>query len=155
MKPLTYSEAFEEWTRQHSISALIDVVSSVDHALGNVHSGYWIASDGSWWLVSVSDANGTESFGRSNRTVEMNNWRATKTTGIVDLGFGWTIDTWYDRHTRSYVTQLKHDGCQIGDASIYGTKAGIRGAVDAKRKEHLQINGREDREDVIRRLCRE
>lgn len=53
-------------------------------------------------------------------------------TGKVDLHFGWEIETWYDRHTRLYVTQLKFEGNQIGDA-IYGTKDGVRKAVDEKR----------------------
>lgn len=55
-------------------------------------------------------------------------------TGVNDLGFGWTIDVWYDRHTRSYVIQLKKDGNQIGDAIYIGSKLGVAGAVDAKRK---------------------
>jgi hypothetical protein len=34
-------------------------------------------------------------------------------------------ESWYDRHTRSYVTQLKDEcGNQIGDAAYDGTKAG-------------------------------
>ena len=35
------------------------------------------------------------------------------------------VESWYDRHTRSHITQLK-DGCgnQIGDAAYDGTKAG-------------------------------
>jgi hypothetical protein len=41
------------------------------------------------------------------------------------------IDTWYDRHCRSYVTQLKDsNGFQIGDANYDGTKESRDWSVD-------------------------
>lgn len=31
---------------------------------------------------------------------------------------GWRVETWYDRHTRNWVSQLKDDnGNQVGDAT--------------------------------------
>lgn len=41
------------------------------------------------------------------------------------------IDTWYDRHTRSYVVQLKdREGNQLGEAEYYGNKDDRDRAVD-------------------------
>ena len=44
----------------------------------------------------------------------------------IHLSGGYYIETWYDRHTRSWVSQLKdREGSQLGDAEYSGTKAGV------------------------------
>lgn len=45
----------------------------------------------------------------------------------IYLSHGCQVQTWYDRHTRSWVTALKDmEGNQIGDASYDGDKDGIQ-----------------------------
>lgn len=50
--------------------------------------------------------------------------------------FGGTVETWYDRQTRNWVTQLKDTkGNQVGDAAFSGTK------LEAFEVDHLDKMG--------------
>lgn len=57
----------------------------------------------------------------------------------LDMG-GHTIETWYDRHTRSWISQLKDpNGAQLGDAEYAGTKAGIAIGVELLQRQFHQL----------------
>jgi len=49
---------------------------------------------------------------------------ASKTTTLAN---GFTVETWWDRHTQQYITQLKDAvGQQMGNASFDGERASAR-----------------------------
>lgn len=48
-----------------------------------------------------------------------------------------TIESWYDRKSRNWITQVKdHEGNQIGDAHYNGTKSGKQYSEKMLKKEH-------------------
>lgn len=44
----------------------------------------------------------------------------------IELDDGFCVETWYDKHTRSWISQLKNkEGDQIGDAEYDGTSLSV------------------------------
>lgn len=44
----------------------------------------------------------------------------------IELNDGWYVETWYDKHTKNWISQLKdNNGFQIGDAEYDGTSLSV------------------------------
>jgi len=63
----------------------------------------------------------------------------------IALDGGWSVQSWYDNKTRTWVSQLKdHEGNQVGDACFDGTSSGVKSSqkslVDRFYKDHSLTN---------------
>lgn len=55
---------------------------------------------------------------------------------LTELPGGGKVETWYDRRSRNYVTQLKDsEGNQVGEAEYSGTRAGANLSHKEKERE--------------------
>lgn len=66
---------------------------------------------------------------------------------LVRLPGNLTVDTWFDRQSRSWVTQLKDgDGLQVGDAEYDGNVDSVEVSRNGKITDGLGINAKQNHE---------
>lgn len=72
---------------------------------------------------------------------------------LIKLDSGRSIETWYDRRSRNWITQLlDEDQCQLGNAEYSGTKEGTVLDQKVMREEDARLGPIEPKAALPKRL---